>query len=58
MVEKIKDPEHNPKINGIMFDKLNNAREDYVIKIQKNMERMRKKAQIMFEEVIQYLDRI
>ncbi|NBH36090.1 polysaccharide pyruvyl transferase family protein [Clostridiaceae bacterium] len=37
---------------------LNNAREDYVIKIQKNMERMRKKAQIMFEEVIQYLDRI
>ena len=32
MVEKIKDPEHNPKINGIMFDKLNNAREDLIDK--------------------------
>lgn len=32
MVEKIKDPEHDPKMNGIMFDRLNNTREDLIDK--------------------------
>lgn len=32
MVEKIKDPEHDSKMNGIMFDRLNNTREDLIDK--------------------------
>lgn len=32
MVEKIKDPKHDSKMNGIMFDRLNNTREDLIDK--------------------------